>query len=57
MAKEIHYVQFEGVHASYPMDFSLIKNLFSMYRKKNLVIKDWTITDFDYCLKGNPIIR
>ena len=55
--REVHFVQFEGTHARYKFDFSIIKQLWGMYNMKSWVIHDWKVTDFDYCLKGNPIMR
>ena len=58
LATEVHYVQYEGIHAEYHVNWSIFKKLWSMYRANHsLVIHDWVITDFDHFLKGNPIVR
>ena len=56
-AREVHFVQFEGIHQTYKFDSGLIGQLWRMYRMKAWVIDNWTITDFDHHLSGNPIIR
>ena len=53
--KEVHYVQFEAVHRTYECNFKVIPQLWNTFRDNSLTLKDVTITDFDYYLKGNPI--
>ena len=55
--KEVHYVQFEAIHRTYECNFNAIPQLWHASRSNALILKDWTITDFDYYLKGNPIIK
>lgn len=56
MTREIHYMQIEGTHASYPLSFGILKEIWRQRMKPAFVIKDWTITDFDNCLNGNPLL-
>ena len=50
-------MRLEGIHAEYSVSLAIFREIWNMRRKKNLVVKDWTITDFDNALKGNPIVR
>lgn len=55
--KEVHYIQLEGIHHEYTAGIRAFYDLWVMYRKRSLELKNWTVTDFDFCLKGNPPIR
>jgi hypothetical protein len=62
---EIHYIKIEGVFHSFKME-SIFQTLMKQMRatsqfdgpiaKKLEMIDNWTITDLDFCLKGNPYI-
>jgi hypothetical protein len=58
MAVETHFVRFESIVETFPIRFSTIFKLLKekMKRNKKLEFKEWTITDFDNYLKGNPHI-
>jgi hypothetical protein len=49
--EEYHFVKFEGSLPPIEINLEKMKEI-----AKNMVIEDWTITDFDNCLKGNPHI-
>ena len=49
---EIHYVKFEGKLPPLELSMEALKDTKNV--KKLLEIEDWTITDFDNCLDGNP---
>jgi len=49
--EEYHFVKFEGCLPPVEMTLDAIKKL-----AMNMEIEDWTITDFDNCLEGNPHI-
>ena len=55
--KEVHYLQMEGIHMEYTVGLKAFAELFKMFRKRSLVLKNWTITDFDDYLKGNTMLR
>lgn len=48
---EFHFVKFEGCLPPIEMNMEAIKKVAS-----NFELHDWTITDFDNCLSGNPHI-
>ena len=48
---EIHFVRFEGRHPPIELNMSGLKEA-----AKLVEIENWTITDFDNCLGGNPHI-
>jgi len=48
---EFHFVKFEGCLPPIEMSMDAIKKI-----AQNFEISDWTITDFDNCLQGNPHI-
>ena len=50
---EIHFVQFEGRLPAVELSMEAIKQKMA---KKMIEIEDWTITDLDNCLDGNPHI-
>lgn len=57
MEKETHYIKFESVANRYPLSFKTVWKLITELGKTNdLTFEDWTITDFDNCLNGNPHI-
>lgn len=47
--EEFHFVKFEGCLPAVEMSTDAIKKI-----AENFEIHDWTITDFDNCLQGNP---
>lgn len=49
---EIHFVRFEGRLPALELSMATIKDQQAL--KKLTEIEDWTITDFDNCLNGNP---
>ena len=49
--KEVHFVTFQGFHPPFEVSMETIKNMQNL-----MVIEDWTITDFDNSLFGNPPI-
>ena len=49
---EIHFVKFEGRLPALELSLATAKD--QMNIKKLAEIEDWTITDFDNCLDGNP---
>ena len=52
---EYHFVRFEGAMPPIELDMSMLKgNPQGIFQKRSLDLEDWTITDFDDCLKGNP---
>ena len=51
---EIHFVKFEGRFPVIELSMEGIKDQRSL--NKITAIEDWTITDFDNCLEGNPHI-
>ena len=50
--EEIHFVKFEGKLPTIELSMATVKDQNNF--KKMLEIEDWTITDFDNCLLGNP---
>lgn len=46
---EYHFVKFEGCLPPLEMNMDAIKKA-----AMNFELQDWTITDFDNCLLGNP---
>ena len=54
---EVHFIQLEAQTAQYPLSLSL--NIFKGWLKdlaETPKYENQTITDFDYFLKGNPIM-
>ena len=49
---EIHFVKFEGRVPPIELSMAAMKNTETL--QKLTQIEDWTITDFDNCLNGNP---
>jgi hypothetical protein len=56
-AKEDHFMQVETVVNTYKIDYLLVKQFFKQWRDPTWEFNNWTITDFDHTLKGNPIIK
>lgn len=57
-SKEVHFMQMEGIHKSYEVNWKLGLELWRAFREKRPQdMRDWIFTDFDHCLNGNPIIR
>jgi hypothetical protein len=46
---EVHFAKFEGMFPDFEFSPMAI-----MSKMKDMNIKEWTITDFDNFLKGNP---
>jgi len=46
----------ESITASYPMTLKAPWIIFKQYFKKSMEFKEWTFTDFDDVLKGNPLM-
>ncbi len=46
---EYHFIKFEGKLPPLEMSMHALKNM-----ALNFELSDWTITDFDNCLEGNP---
>ena len=55
---EVHYVQMESIISSYDIKLSTIIKLLGEIFKSNrkLSFSEWTVTDFDHFLQGNPHI-
>ena len=54
---EVHYMQLEAMQTAYTIAFpTFFKELWRERRNKMPVFKNWTITDFDHCLRGNPLL-
>ena len=55
---EVHFLQFEAIHSKFTASFPLLVKQFWKYkRQKYMKFEDWTICDFDNCLKGNPLVE
>jgi hypothetical protein len=54
---EVHFLLFEAIQSTLTMKFPQI--LGEMLRQRldpGLNLKEWTVSDFDNCLNGNPLI-
>jgi hypothetical protein len=49
--EEVHFIRIEGKYPSHMVDILMKRNIGD---KKLSDFEDWTITDFDDFLKGNP---
>lgn len=59
--KEVHFLKIEAEVEKFELGLQAITKLFQRVRNKefgmsSLNFQDWTIIDFDNCLKGNPHI-
>ena len=53
--KEFHFVQFEGLVENYQVSIKQIARLITEFSKNaELKFQEWTITDLDHHLNGNP---
>ena len=53
---ETHFLKFECINATYPIGWKIIPTLWKQWwSKDDLQTKDWTLTDLDFCLKGNDL--
>ena len=55
--KEYHYVQFESVAAKIDAKLSALMELRKKFMNFDLEFDDWTITDLDNELLGNPHLK
>ena len=51
---EVHYLQFEGENNRFPLGKGIFKAIWRRWRGQDLHYKEWTLTDLDNCLGGNP---
>ena len=53
-------MQFEAITEEYPLNFSFLKVAWENRRgrkRNNYKFLDWKVTDFDYFLRENPIVK
>ena len=60
-SREVHFMQMECIAAQHQIDFKLylqkVKRMLGFQPQlQKPLFRDWTITDFDRCLGGNPLV-
>lgn len=54
---EVHFLQLEAITHEYPISSKAFGAIWRAWRNRHKQeYKNWTVTDFDHCLNGNPIL-
>ena len=54
---EVHFMQFEATTVHYPISLAFFKVLWRNRSSQPINFQNWTFTDFDNFLKGNPFLE